>query len=148
MFLQQDFKPPGLEEARKVQAEIRRLGVQDIELKWDAEFGVWCVVQIERSTGILVTMGSLSQGGEKLNLLWYCQNKEDGGYRPPNQDDVNNVIAVVRESHHWWEKGGDAYADEADRRDMEKRQKKEARHRERVQPHVKALQKAIREELG
>lgn len=148
MFLAQDFKPPGLEEARKVQAEIRRLGVQDVELHWDNEFKVWCVVQVRKRTNTFVTTDQVRGSDVEPFLLWYCQSDNDGTYRAPNQNDVNNVIATVRSSHHWFNKGADALSREVEGRDEKRDQKKEARLKERLQPHLKSLKRAIREELG
>jgi len=147
MFIQQDQTVPGLADARSVQAEIKRLGIQDVELFWDGEIGVWCVVQVRRTNTGIVTMDDLSGSKAEPYLLFYCKN-EIGGYRPPNSSDVQSVVAIVRESHHWWQKGGDAFADEAEARDAKRRHEKEAKQQERVKPHLKALKRAIREELG
>lgn len=149
MFItQQDYAPPGLAEARKVQAEIKRLGVQDVELFWDAEFQVWCMVQVRKANTGIVTMDNLDGSKAEPYLLYYLNDDKTGKYRAPDQRDVNNVIAIVRESQHWFEKGGDAFNKELDERDEKRREKKQARQLERAQPHLKALKKAIREELG
>jgi len=45
MLLTKDGTVPGLQEAKAVQAEIKRLGVKDVELFWDAELKMWSVCQ-------------------------------------------------------------------------------------------------------
>lgn len=146
-MFQTDNTVPGLSEARAVQAEIKRLGIQDVELFFDAPIAMWCVVQVRKTNTGIVTMDNLSGSETEPYLLFYCKN-ETGAYRAPGARDVQNVVAIVRESTHWFEKGAEALADEADSRDEEKKLKKESLIKERFQPHLKALKKAVRTELG
>lgn len=147
MIVNRDTQVPGLKEARAVQAEIKRLGVRDVELFFDGSIGIWAVCQVrQQNTGIL-TMDNLTGTKVEQMIMWYCTNNE-GKFRPPNKDDVNNVIATVRRAQEVFKRGGDWLADKLDQQDEEKRKKKEELHRERMQPHVKRLKRAIREELG
>lgn len=147
MFIQKDTTVPGLREAREVQSTIKRLGIQDVELFFDAEIGVWCVVQVRKENTGIVTMDNLSGAKADPWLLWYCTNN-DGKYRPPNEKDINDVVATVRRAEKWFTQGGDALVDKLEDQEQDKRMKKEQKLRERLAPHVKDLKRAIREELG
>jgi hypothetical protein len=147
MLVTKDTQVPGLREAQAVQAEIDRLGVRDVKLFFDGEIGIWAVCQVTGNTSGFVTLDNPDGSRTNKSLMFYCKN-DIGAYRPPNQNDVNDVIAVVRRAQETFKRGGDWFADKLDKQDEERRKKKEEQHKERVRPHMKRLKRAIREELG
>src|ERR1019366_2929560 len=107
-----------------------------------------CVVQIRKANSGILTMQNLANSGAEPYLLFYCKN-DVGAYRPPNKNDVSDVVRTVRRAEQWFKPGGgDKLADELDAQDTARTATKEAMIKERWAPHMRPLKKAIREELG
>ena len=136
---------PGLTEARKVQAYINRLGIQDVQMFYDAQLKMWGVYQVKKKAATLIVPDEYRT--VEPMLMWWCKT-DKGTYRAPNENDVNDVIATVHRAQYWFKKGPDELAKHLDAQDAEKRVKKELKLKERIQPHIKTLKKAIRTELG
>lgn len=132
----------GLNEARRVEEMIRRLGIQDIKLMYDAPLGMWAVCQVKKQAESIVLFEKSRE--LKPYLLWWCKDVHSKP-RLPNEKDVNDVIAVVHRAQHWFDKGGEALADALDDQDKQKTVEKEAKLRDRLQPHAKTLKKALKE---
>jgi len=144
-MLIKDLSVAGLREAKEVQDEIQRLGIPDVKLFFDGELRIWGVFQVRQQNIKIFMMDSQDTKIEKY-LMWWCT--DEGKYRVPGKKDVNDVVATVRRAQHWFKKGGDKLADELDEQETKKRLAKENNLKERLAPHVKALNKAVREEMG
>jgi len=148
MLLTKDGTVPGLQEAKAVQAEIKRLGVKDVELFWDAELKMWSVCQVRKQNSGIIHLDQTKGTPVDKYLMFWCKSPEST-YRPPNKQDVQDVIVTVRKAQEWFKKGGaDRLEAELTKQDDKKRAAKEERIKARLQPHLKELKKAIREELG
>lgn len=138
---------PGLQEARMVQSTIKRLGIQDVELFWDAQLHMWGVYQVRKVNTGIVTLDNPDATRIEPLLMWWVKDNQ-GRYRAPGEQDINDVVATVHRAEYWFDKGGDALADALDEQDKKRREETDKKHSERIKPHVKALKKAIRKELG
>lgn len=148
MLLTKDGTVPGLREAKAVQTEIKRLGVKDVELFWDAELKMWGVCQVRKQDSGIIRLDQTKGTPVDKYLMFWCKNAESA-YRPPNKQDVQDVIVNVRKAQEWFKKGGaDRLEAELNKQDDKKRAAKEQKIKDRFKPHLKALKKSIREELG
>ena len=134
----------GLSEAARVRDTIKRLGIQEVTLLYDSQVGMWAVCQVKHQDTPLIMPDQLNTLG--ASIMWWCKDK-DSKPRLPSEQDVNDVIATVHRAQHWFDNPG-ALENALDNQDKKKREATDAQIRERVQPHLKALKRAIREELG
>jgi hypothetical protein len=135
----------GLDEARMVQSKINQLGIQDVQLFYDGQLKMWGVYQVKKTASSFIVPKEYQT--IKPMLMWWCKGP-DSKYRAPNDNDINDVIATVHRAQHWFEKGPDALVKALDEQDAERTRKKELKLKERLQPHIKTLKRAIRNELG
>jgi hypothetical protein len=137
----------GLSQSRMVQATIKRVGVQDVELFYDVGLGIWGVYQVRKINTGIITLDNLEGAKVEQLLMWYCTNKK-GEYRPPDEQDIHNVIATVHRAEHWFKQGGDALADELEAQEDAKKAVKDKKISDKIQSIAKPLKKAIKKELG
>ena len=135
----------GLKEAKLVEDTIKRLGIQDVKLFWDRQLGMWGVYQVRRQASHFI-LPSEHETYEHL-LLWWCKDKE-GKYRPPNEEDIRNVVATVHRAQVAFQKGGDWLADQLDAQDKEREEKADANLHDKIHDISKDLKKAVKRELG
>lgn len=136
-----------LSEARRVQAMIDKLGVKDVVLMYDKEIHMWSVNQVFRKPSVILTMDPKNMHGLGATIMFWIKNN-DGTYRVPSDQDVNDVIAIVTRAQTWFDKGSDAMLDEVEKAEKETYDKNRQKQSERILSFAKPLKKAIKKELG
>lgn len=135
---------PGLSQAKGIESKVHSLGIQDIQLFFDQGIKMWAVCQVHKHGGILLP-DSYQQDGIKPYILWWCKD-DTGHYRTPNEQDLMDIVTVVKRAPSIWEQG-EKRADKFDELDAEKDRKHRAKLKEKVHEIAPAMKKAIRKEL-
>lgn len=148
MILQNDNTIPGLQEAKAMQLQVKRLGIPDVVFMYDAPLKMWMVVQLKKSAHGMVVLENFAGDEREPWLLWYCKT-DKSMYRPPNENDVNDIIATVHRAQKWLAPGGgDKLADELETQENIKKVNNAEQLKERLGPYIRPLKKAIRKEIG
>ena len=133
-----------LAEANYVQAMIDKLGVKDVILVYDHGINLWGVAQVFKKPQTIITMDQAAQTG--ANLMFWIKNN-DGTYRVPSDQDVNDVIAIVTRAQVWFDKGSDKMIDIIEEEELKKHGENRRKQSERIRSFAKPMKKAIRKEL-
>lgn len=103
---------------------------------------MWAVVQVNRTNSSILMPDSYKE--QEPYLLWWCKDEQTGKFREPNDDDLNNIITVVRRAPAIWEQG-EKRADKFDELDAEKDRKYQEKFRDTIHQIAKPMKKAIKE---
>lgn len=139
----------GASAALAINSKLASLGIHDVKLLHDKNiqpYGMWVVTQIEGKSNILLLPNSYAETNLKPYILWYCKDEKTGKFREPNDDDLMNIITVVKRAPSIWEKG-EKRADKFDELDAKKDREHHAKLKEKVHEIAPAMKKAIRKEL-
>lgn len=133
---------PGLTQAKDIEAKIHNLGIQDIQLFFDNQTKMWAVCQVHKRGGILLP-NTYQEDGIKPYILWWVKN-EKGGYRTPNDQDLMNIVTVVKRAPSIWAQG-EKRADKFDEQDAEKDRKHKEKFHDKIHKIAPAMKKALKE---
>ncbi len=135
-----------LSEAKYVQGMIDKLGVKDVVLMYDHQINMWSVNQVFKKPKTILTMDSANMHETGAMLMFWIK-KEDGTYRVPSDQDVNDVIAIVTRAQKVFEKGSDWMIDQMESAEKDKYNKQRKAQSDRIRSFAKPMKKAIRTEL-
>lgn len=141
---------PGLNEAKTVESAILRAGIKDIKLFYDKTImpnGLWAMCQVNKNTSQILIPNSYNENKVEPTILWWCKDNE-GRFRLPNENDINDVIVIVSQAGKTWEQGGDKLDDKFIEQDIKKQADYKQAQRDKIHSFAPDLQKAIRKELG
>lgn len=136
---------PGGHMAADINAKLANLGIYDVKLLYDdtiKPYGMWVVTQIEYRTSLILLPKSYNETNLKPYILWYCKDEETGKFRPPNDQDLMNIITVVKRAPTIWDKG-EGRADHFDQLDAERDRKHREKLRDKVHTIAPAMKKAL-----
>lgn len=141
---------PGLKEANKLMANIKKAGISDVELMYDRyiqPYGMWAVVQVFKPSGKILLLNEPSTYETQPTLMWWCKTN-DGLYRNPSDQDLSDIVVTVKRSQVWFDKGSDSMLDKIEKAEQEQYDKNRAAQSQKIRDAAPALKKAIRKELG
>src|SRR6266849_712550 len=84
---------PDNAKAQYVTAQIRRLGVKDIQLFYDHQTKLWALCQVKQIPRTIIILDNASGSEIQPQILWWIRTPK-GSYRPPGEQDVNDVMAM------------------------------------------------------
>lgn len=137
---------PGLEAANYVQAKIDALGVQDIKIMFDKEIRMWAICQVEKRTNQILLPEYYTQDDIRPMIMWWCKDNQ-GRFRAPNDNDVNDVIVTVTKAHKIWDKGGDWLDDQFKAKDLEREIAHQRKFKKRIKEIAPEMKRAIRKDI-
>jgi hypothetical protein len=146
MNIQVSSQTNGLREANKIMADLKRLGIHDVELMWDRQIKMWAVMQVFKPSGNILLVGSRQYHDAKPNLMWWIKSP-DGKFRLPSEQDLSDIIITVKRAQVWFDKGSDYMVDKIEAAEKDKYDKNRQAQSERIRSVAKPLKKAIRKEL-
>lgn len=129
--------------AQSVQNDLKKVGIKDVELFYDKELRMWAICQVHRPSGVLLTLRE-EHAEIRPEIMWWCKTN-DGQYRDPSLQDVQDVIVTVQRAHVAWEKGGDWLADKFDEQDKKRDEAHRQKLKDKVHEIAPAMKKAIKE---
>lgn len=133
---------PNIREAKYVQSMIDRLGVPDVQLIYDHQVKMWMVAQMRKKENKILIFDQ-AIANEPYILFWIKKN--DGTYRVPQEQDINDIIAIVTRAQTWFEKGSDAMIDEIEKQEKIEYDKNRQKQSERIRSAAKPLKKLLKE---
>jgi hypothetical protein len=133
----------GLKEANYVEAKIKQLGIQDVQLLFDTQIGMWSVCQVQRHVTSLMLPQHYQQENVRPYIMWWVKDN-NGRPRLPNDNDVNDIIVTTHRAHKIWEKKTDYLADKLDEQSAEKDRKHRQKQHEMIKSIAPDMKKAIR----
>lgn len=136
----------GVTEARRVEGDIKRLGIQDVRLFYDEQLQMWSVCQVSGQVSSLILPQNYQHDARPL-IMWWVKDAL-GRRRLPSDQDVNDVIAIAHRAEVVWDKGGDFLADKLDEHDRLRDEKHRRKQRDMVHSISKPMKNAIRKELA
>lgn len=139
MDIQVKEQIPGIGNAKHIQDTLRKAGIQDVELFFDQQIRMWAVCQVYKNKGNFILPTNYFDGGVKPLIMWWCKN-EIGAFRAPNDQDLLDILAVVKRAPKIWEAGGEARADKFDAVDA----KKDEAHKQKLKDTVKQIAPAMK----
>lgn len=135
---------PGKTPADKIMSSLSKAGIKDIQMFYDPNikpFGMWAVVQVVGISSNIIMPERYND--QQPYLLWWCKDN-DGRYRDPNDEDLDNIITVVKRAPEIWAMG-ESRADKFDAQDFDKDQKHRDKLKKKVHEIAPGMKKAIRE---
>lgn len=138
---------PGAKEAVSIIRRLRGIGIHDVTLFLDTKIqphGMWAVVQITGRTDNLIMPESYMATELRPYLLWWCKDERDAKFRIPNEEDLSNIVRVVRRAKDIWDKG-EGRADGFDAKDAEKDRKHNEAFHDKIHSVAPRLKKALKE---
>lgn len=135
---------PGKTAAEKIMSMLSKVGIRDIQMFYDPDikpFGMWAVVQVVGMSSSIIMPKGYNQ--QKPYLLWWCKDN-DGKYRDPNDQDLDNIITVVRRAPEIWAMG-EGRADKFEEQDKEKDRKHRQKLKDKVHEIAPTMAQALRE---
>lgn len=136
---------PGAAAAQSIMGKLANVGIHDVKLMYDKDIlpnGMWAVVQIQGRTSSLLLPESYDATNLQPYILWWVKNNE-GRFREPNDEDLMNIITVVKRAPKIWEQG-EKRADHFDELDAKKDQAHQQRFKDRIHDIAPAMKKALR----
>lgn len=138
---------PGLREANSIMADLRRLGIYDVELMFDKEVILWAVVQVFKPSGKILLLNESSTYESQPQIMWWVRN-DDMTYRDPSSRDLSDIVTTVKRAQVWFDKGSDKMIDEIEAQEKKTYDDNRKKQTERIKSFAKPMKKAIKKELG
>lgn len=123
--------------------QLHLAGIHDVQLFYDKSIlpnGMWAVVQVNRASSSILMPDHYNE--QQPYILWWCKNEHDGKFREPNDEDLMNIITIVKRAPSIWEKG-ERRADEFDAADEKKDRKHKEAFRDKIHTIAKPMKNAI-----
>ncbi len=130
-----------------INAKIKQLGIHDIELAYDNQLKMWAVVQVFKPSGKILLMNNPKYYETVPQLMWWCK-KENGTARPPSEQDLHDIVVIVKRAQVWFDKGSDYMLDKIEAEEKATYDKNRQAQSERIRSYAPALKKHIRKELA
>jgi hypothetical protein len=137
---------PGLREANRIMADLKRLGIHDVELMFDKEVILWAAVQVFKPSGKILLMNDPKHYDTQPYILFWIRN-DDMTYREPSDQDLSDIIAIVKRAQVWFDKGSDYMVDQIEAEEQYEYTKKREKQSEKIRSYAKPMKKAIKKEL-
>lgn len=144
--------PPDNRKAQYVTEQIRRLGVQDVQLFYDHQVKLWAVCQVKKVTKSIITLDNPGSTEVQPMILWWVRTPQ-GNYREPSDQDVSDMIAIAQRAEITWRKSEsnpDWLDDQMLQAEQSKKEKRDYEQKERIKYIARTtnLKKHIQRELG
>lgn len=138
---------PGAGAASSIVNKLKGLGIHDVQLFYDKGIlpnGMWAVVQIvgQSHHSNLIMPESYNSTPLKPYLLWWCKD-ERAQFRVPNDQDLINILTVVKRAQGIWDKG-EKRADDFDKKDADKDEKHKQKFKQKIHEIAPAMKKALK----
>lgn len=140
---------PGLKEANKLLSDIKRLGIHDVEPMYDKDVlpdGMWAIVQVFRPSGKILLLNEPSSYETQPIVMFWCKDK-DGKFRVPNDQDLSDIVVIVKRAQVWFDKGSDYMIDQIETKEKKTYDENRQKQSERIRSFAPSMKKAIRKEL-
>lgn len=131
---------------QQINAKIKQLGIHDVELMLDAQINMWAVVQVFKPSGKILVFGDPKTYETAPTIMWWCK-KEDGTPRPPNEQDLHDIVMTVKRAQITFDKGSDWMVDKIEAEEKAKYDENRKRQSERIRSYAPKMKRAIRKEL-
>lgn len=143
---------PDNRQAQLVLAKLRQLGIKDVMPFYDHQVQLWSMCQVKQVPKSILTLDNQNLTDVQPLLMWWCRN-EKGNYRPPGEQDINDVVATVLRAEKIFEKSKtnpNWLDDQLVKQEQESKAKRKAEQDERLKYIIRnsKIQKHIRKELG
>lgn len=128
--------------AHSINAKLASLGIHDVKLLYDKNiqpYGMWVVTQIKGKSSVFLLPNSYNETDLEPYILWYCKDEQTGKFREPNDEDLMNIITVVKRAPEIWAQG-ERRADKFDEADA----KKDDAHRQKLKDTVHDIAKPMK----
>jgi hypothetical protein len=80
------------------------------------------------------------------NLMFWIKT-DDGHYRTPSDQDLSDIVVIVKRSEVWFDKGSDKMIDQIEAKEKADYDKRRQAQTDKIRSYAKPLKKAIRKEL-
>lgn len=138
---------PGLRQANLIMADLKRLGIQDVELMFDKQTLLWAAVQVFKPSGRILLLGDPRTYETEPTIMFWIRNN-DMTYRDPSEQDLSDIIAIVKRAQVWFEQGSDKMIDEMEKQEKATYDQNRKAQSDKIRSVSKPLKRAIRKELG
>lgn len=138
-------KLPGAGAANSIMGKLAQAGIHDVKLMYDDAIqpdGMWAVVQIKGHQSPIIMPESYASTKLEPYILWWCKNDE-ARFREPNDEDLFNIINIVRRAPEIWAKG-EKRADHFEKLDAEKDQRHKDKLKAKIHEIAPAMKKALK----
>lgn len=139
---------PGLREANKLLADLKRLGINDVEPMYDVQVGLWAIIQVFRPSGKILLMNTRDYYDSKPVLMWWCRDPQTLKFRAPNDQDLSDIVVTVKRAQVVFDKGSDWMVDKLEAVEKETHDKNRQEQSEKIRSIAKPMKRAIRRELA
>lgn len=136
---------PGAGAANSIMGRLAEVGIRDVKLMYDKDIlpkGMWAVVQIQGYQSPILMPESYNSTKLEPYILWWCKD-DKAQFREPNDEDLINVIKVVKRAPQIWEQG-DKRADHFENLDAEKDRKHKEKLKAKIHEIAPAMKKALK----
>lgn len=133
---------PGLGSASYIMGKLHNLGIRDIQLMFDKQVKMWAVVQVKGVSSNIIMPDKYNE--QEPYILWWCKSETTGRFREPNDEDLMNIVTVVKRAPEIWAQG-EKRADKFDALDAEKDRKHQEKFKDMIHDISKPMKKAIKE---
>lgn len=138
---------PGHSEAVRINSDLLRLGIKDVELMYDKDIKMWAAVQTFKPSGSIVLMNTAEHYATEPNVMFWIKTNE-GAYRTPSNQDLSDIMAIVQRAQVWFKEGSDKMVDKIEAKEKADYDQKRREQSERIRYYAKPLKKAIQKELN
>lgn len=137
---------PGLREANKLLADLKRLGIRDVEPMYDMQVHLWAIMQVFRPSGKILLINSNDYYRSQPTLMWWCRDSKTLKFRVPNDQDLSDIVITVKRAQVIFDKGSDWMVDTIERQEREQYDKNRQKQSERIRSIAKPLKKYFKKE--
>ena len=135
---------PGLREATKLNSDIRRLGIPDVELMYDSQIKMWAVCQVFKPSGKILLLDDPNHYETQPTIMFWVKDSA-GRYRTPSDQDLSDIIVITKRALVWFDKGSDKMVDEMEKAEEKKHDDNRRKQSERIRSYAKPLKKLLKE---
>lgn len=143
---------PDNAKAQYISARIHRLGIKDVQLFYDHQVKLWAMCQVRKVQKTVLILENTTGTDIKPMIMFWIRTPK-GAYRAPNEQDINDVVAIVQKAQITFQKSKnnpnwlDDQMLEAERIKTEKHKKRQDENLRYAIRHFE-VQKDIRRSLG
>lgn len=138
---------PGLSEANKVMADIKRLGIQDVEPMYDKQVNLWGMFQVFRPSGKILLVNTPESYATAPILMWWCRDPKTLQFRVPNDQDLSDIVTTVKRAQVVFDKGSDWMVDQIEAKENADYTANRKAQSDRIKSFAKPLKKAFKKEV-
>lgn len=138
---------PGLSIATKINNDLKKIGIEDVELMFDTQIRMWAAVQVFKPSGRILLMNTEAYNDTKPIIMFWIKHN-DGTARIPSHRDFTDIIAIVHRGRKIFEggpKAAEKMIDDIEAAEQKKYDDNRKKQSERIRSVAKPLKKLMKE---